>query len=193
MNTETDTSILHEIHQYKDNYYQSEGKNRFFKKSQKMDCAKKISEQFDLHTLISHTIYQIPDTNKLLFDYTVFKLYATPENYDTIIQYVLTLFEYVLMKYSCFEMNVILDTFTISAVERYKTVIQMFCDKCIASNTVYSKHMTQMNLYYTPSMIDSIRSVLRPFIDNNVYDRIVMYSKSESPAILKALGIDMNK
>ena len=185
--TESSETILNEIQQYKEKYYQLEGKNMFFKKSQKMDCATKISEQFDLNTLIAHTIYEIPNTNKLLFDYTVFKLYATPDNYDTIIKYILTLFEYILMKHSCFEMNVILDTFTVSAVERYKSVIQMFCNKCMASNTRYSKYITQMNLYYTPSMIDSIRSILRPFIDNTVYDRIVMYSKSESPEILKKL------
>lgn len=36
-------------------------------------------------------------------------------------------------------------------------------------------------------MIDSIRALLRPFIDNDVYEKIVMYSKSESPELLKKL------
>ena len=187
MNTSASSSILNEIQQYQEKYYQSEGKNRFFKKTQKMDCAKKISEQFDLNTLIINTIYEIPNTNKLLFDYTVFKLYATPDNYETIIQYTLALFEYMLSKHASIEMNVILDTFTISAAERYQSVIQMFCNKCMTSNTRYSQYITQMNLYYTPVMIDSIRALLRPFIDNDMYDRIVMYSKSESPEILKKL------
>jgi hypothetical protein len=187
MNTAASSSILNKIQQYKDNYYQSEGKNWLFKKNQKMDCAKKISEQFDLNTLIINTIYEIPNTNKILFDYTVFKLYASPDNYETIIQYTLTLFEYMMTKHASIEMNVILDTFTISAAERYQSVIQMFCNKCMTSKTRYSKCITQMNLYYTPSMIDSIRALLRPFIDNDVYERTVMYSKSESPEILKKL------
>jgi len=152
-----------------------------------MDCAKKISEQFDLNTLIINTIYEIPNTNKILFDYTVFKLYASPDNYETIIQYTLALFEYMLTKHVSIEMNVILDTFTISAAERYQSVIQMICNKCMTSKTRYSNYITQMNLYYTPAMIESIRALLRPFIDNDVYERIVMYSKSESPEILKKL------
>lgn len=187
MNTSASSSILNEIQQYQEKYYHSEGKNRFFKKTQKMDCAKKISEQFDLNTLIMNTIYEIPNTNNILFDYTVFKLYATPDNYETIIQYTLALFEYMLAKHASIEMNVILDTFTISAAERYTSVIQMFCNKCMTSNTRYSQYITHMNLYYTPAMIDSIRVLLRPFIDNDVYDRIVMYSKSESPELVKKL------
>jgi hypothetical protein len=187
MNTEANSSILNEIQQYKDNYYQSEGKNWLFKKNQKMDCAKKISEQFDLNTLIINTIYEIPNTNKILFDYTVFKLYASPDNYETIIQYTLALFEYMMSKHVSIEMNVILDTFTISAAERYKSVIQMYYNKCMASDTQYSKCIAQMNLYYTPAMIDSIRALLRPFIVNDVYEKIVMYSKSESPEIVKKL------
>jgi len=97
------------------------------------------------------------------------------------------LFEYMMTKHVSIEMNVILDTFTISAAERYQSVIQMFCNKCMTSKTRYSKCITQMNLYYTPAMIDSIRALLRPFIDNDVYEKIVMYSKSESPEILKKL------
>ena len=187
MNTASTNSILNEIQQYQEKYYQSEGKNQFFKKTQKMDCAKKISEQFDLNTLIINTIYEIPNTNKLLFDYTVFKLYATPDNYETIIQYILGLFDYMLSKHASIEMNVILDTFTISAAERYKSIIQMFFNKCMNSTTSYSTCTTRINLYYTPSMIDSIRALLRPFIVKEVYERIVMYSKSESPELLKKL------
>lgn len=187
MNTSASSSILNEIQQYQEKYYHSEGKNRFFKKTQKMDCAKRISEQFDLNTLIMNTIYEIPNTNNILVDYTVFKLYATPDNYETIIQYTLALFEYMLAKHASIEMNVILDTFTISAAERYKSVIQMLCNKCMNSTTAYSSYVTRINLYYTPSMIDSIRTLLRPFIDNDVYEKIVMYSKSESPELLKKL------
>jgi len=44
-----------------------------------------------------------------------------------------------------------------------------------------------MNIYYTPSMIESISTLLRPFIDKDVGERIILYSKAESPELIKKM------
>ena len=63
-------SLLDAIENYKVNYYQVQGKNSFFfKKTQKMECAKEISQKFDLESMINTTIYRITDTNKIVFNY----------------------------------------------------------------------------------------------------------------------------
>jgi len=180
-------SLVEMMEKYQQEYYQSQGKNMFFKKSQKQDCAKGVSQAFPLEEMINRTIFLLPQKNKLVFDYTVFKLYATSENYEAIIQRVIESYDLLLREYPTFEVHIILDGFTISAAERYKSVIQIFCNKCMTSETRYTQYITCMYLYYTPSMMESISALLKPFIDPDISQRIIMYSKVESPAIFKRL------
>jgi hypothetical protein len=180
-------SLVEMMEKYQQDYYQSQGKNMFFKKSQKQDCAKGVSQAFPLEEMINRTIFLLPQKNKLVFDYTVFKLFATSENYDAIVQRVIEAYDLLLTKYPTFEVHIILDGFTISAAERYKSIIQLFCNKCMTSQTRYTQYISAMYLYYTPSMMENISALLKPFIDPGINERIVMYSKAESPAIFKRL------
>jgi hypothetical protein len=181
-------SLLESIENYKVNYYQVQGKNSFFfKKTQKLDCAKEISKNFDLDKMINTTIYNIPNTNKIIFNYTVFKLYANPENYNSVVQKVLNVYDLVLENFENFEAHVILEGFTISAAERYKEAIKLFCQKCMNSTTKYATLTTAMHIYYSPSMIESISTLLRPFIDSNVNNKIILHSKAESGELIQAL------
>lgn len=181
-------SLVGLMEKYKDDYYQTQGKKSFFfKKTQKMDCAKELSHEFKLDDMIHNTVYQLPNTNKIIFNYSIFKLYANPENYDAIVQGVLNVYDKVLTEFSSFEGHIMLESFTISAAERYKSVIQLFCTKCMNSSTKYSQLTTAMHIYNTPSMIESISILLRPFIDSNVNDRIILHSKSESCELIRML------
>lgn len=182
-------SLVKMMEKYQKEYYESQGKNMFFKKGQKQDCAKGVSQAFPLEDMLQKTIYIIPDKNKLIFDYPVFKLFATNDNFEAIIQRVIEYYDILLNKYTNFEVHINLDGFTISAAERYKSVIQVFCNKCMNSQTRYTTYITAMYLYYTPSMIDNISTLLKPFIDPIILQRIVMYSKSESPALFTPLRI----
>ena len=181
-------SLLKSIDKFKEDYYENKTHKSFlFKKSQKIDCAKKISENFDLSTMINSTIYIIPNTNKIIFNYTIFKLYANPENYEIIVQNVLNIYDEILKTFENFEAHVILEGFTISAAERYKEAIKLFCQKCMNSSTKYAKLTTAMHIYYTPSMIENISALLRPFIDSNVNERIILHSKTESSGLIDTL------
>ena len=183
----SDDSLLAQMEKFKSDFLYSEGKNSFFKKIQKLDCAKKMSQTFDLQNMIQKTVFIIPGTNKIMFDYTIFKLYACPENYDKIVDYIIVLYDWLLLQYPTFEANIILDSFTISAAERYNGVIQMFCNKCMNAQTKYSSLTEKINIYYTPSMIESISILLKPFIDKDLGERIVLFSKSESPELINHL------
>lgn len=186
MNCQTE-SIIKQMETFKDNYYNSNGKNMLFKKSQKMDCAKEISERFDLNVAISETIFRIPNTNKFVFNYNVFKLYANPNNYAKIVSTIIELYDEILITYPNFEAHVILESFSISAAERYKEGIKLFCNKCMTSSTKYAYLITHMYIYFTPSMFESISTLLKPFVDKNILNKIVLLSKSESPMLLKTL------
>jgi hypothetical protein len=180
-------SLVDLIEKFKGDFYQKQNKNIFFKKGQKMDCAKEISKLFSLEDMISKTIYIIPGTNKIIFVYPIFKLYATLENYEKIVQKVLDLYDEILLIHPTYEAHVLLDTFSISAAERYKEAIKLFCSKCMDSSPKYTDLLTSMYIYYTPSMIDSISILLKPFINSVVRDRIILYNKSESESLWKQL------
>jgi hypothetical protein len=179
-------SLLEAIENYKTNYYDIQGKNSFFfKKSQKLECAKEISQKFDLASMINGTVYNVPETNRIIFNYPVFKLYANPDNYEAIVQGVLNVYDHVLKTFPDFEAHIILEGFTISAAERYKEVIKLFCQKCMTSNTNYAIATKAMHIYYTPSMMEAISTLFRPFIDPTINERIVLHKKVESDELLK--------
>lgn len=184
MNSNTD-ELLNQMENFKNEFYKSEKKNMFLKKAQKQNFARKMSETFNLEDMIQRTVFIIPGTNKICFDYTVFKLYACPDNYEKMMDYVIGLYDFILLQYPNFEANIILDTFSMSAAERYKTVIQDFCNRCIASK--YVDLITTINIYYTPYMIETISALLKPFVDKNIVQRVVFFSKQESPELLHKL------
>jgi len=184
--------LFTQMEKFKNDYLINQGKNNFFKKTQKNACAKELCNSFNLQEMMGKTIYIIPNTNKILFDYTVFKLYAHEDNYETFVNYVIELYDNLLKIYANFETHIILHTFTVSAAERYKTIIQLFCKRCMNSTTKYSKLITKNHIYYTPSMMESIATLLKPFIDKDIINNILLISKADSPTILNELFLQAN-
>lgn len=180
-------SLVEQMEKYQQKYYQSHSKNILFKKNQKQDCAKDVSKTFPLEDMINRTIFIVPNKNKLVFDYTIFKLFANNDNYDIILQRVIDNYDTLIAQYSNLEVHIILEGFTISAAERYKYIIQQLCNKFYKSQTSYSQFISSMYLYYTPSMIENISALLKPFINTSVVHDITMYLKADSPAHLKKL------
>ena len=101
----------------KENYYSVNSKNSFFKKSQKLDCAKFISESIDLNTLIDKTVYAIPDKNIVFINYPVFKYYANPENYSQIIDHIINVFKYVIQYFGSYDVYINLSSFFLQLLE----------------------------------------------------------------------------
>jgi hypothetical protein len=181
--------ILKDIESFKNTYYSENRKNIFFKKSQKLDCATKISNEFDINDLLSQTVFIIPNTNRVYLDYTVFKLYANPDNYNTIVNYVIQLFRTCIETHGSFECHFNLNSFTITAAERYKTVIELFCKECLKSETRYGRMMSKMYIYYSPGMLEKFTNLFSHLIDPFVRDRFVVYNKDESEEKIQKLII----
>jgi len=173
-------NILNDIEQFKNTYYSENKKAFFFKKSQKLDCASKISSEFDINDLLAQTFIILPNTNRVYLDYTVFKLYANPDNYHTIVTYVIQLFQKCIDTYGSFECHFNLNSFTITAAERYKSAIEMFCKECLKSETRYGRMLSKMYIYYSPGVIERFTSLFAHLIDPFVRDRFIIYSKEES-------------
>jgi hypothetical protein len=84
----SDPDFSKRINELTSQYYSDNKKNMFFKSNQKMECASVVSNQIGINELIQNTIFLIPDTNSVFMDYTVFKTYATPDNYPKIVNYI---------------------------------------------------------------------------------------------------------
>jgi hypothetical protein len=158
----------------------------FFKKDQKMDLANKVCTEFDITQLINKTIYIISGTNKIYVDYTIFKLYANPSIFEIIITHVQDLSMRLIQEYGVFECHLNIDTFTVTAAERYQNIIHMFCNQPL-DGFDYTDVMTNLFVYNVPSSIDVISKILLKFVDPTVKAKIVAYNKAETPAKLALL------
>jgi len=175
-----ENEIVNKIKEIQDNYYSKNKKNTIFKNKQKLDCANAVCNAIPIDYLISQTIYIIPNTDKIFLDYTIFKLFANTDNFNQIIDNIFTAIKNCVESFSTFEIYINLDTFTVSALERYKVVIKDFIDKCISSNTRYSENIINLYICNVPKTFDAIIKTMKPFIEKQVYEKIKLCDDSTS-------------
>ena len=180
-------SLIQEISKIKNEFYSISNKNVFFKSSQKQNCANIITKKMGVEQMIDNTVYIISNTNKVYLDYTIFKLYATPELFDIIIQKAIYLFEKCIENYGNFEVHINLNSFTISAFDRYNQIISKFCLECLNNNSNFTTNVTNLFIYNTPNMIDILKNLIKPFIDNSIANKIIFLNKKESEKLISEL------
>ena len=184
-------NLLEEVKEFQDSYYSQNTKKMFLKNSQKIECANKITENFDIFDLIKKTIYIIPNTNKVYIDYLIFKLYANPNVYNDIINYSLNIFSECISKYGDFECHINLNTFTITSAYRYNDMIELFCKKCLMTNpkSSYSMLLSKMYIYNSPSMMENISKIFTHLIHPEVKSKLIIYNKQETVVKIEELFI----
>lgn len=178
-----------DIEQIKDEFYGSSGKNLFFKKQQKFDCATQIMTRLPLELLLRKTCRILPEHRLVYIDYTILKSYATPEVFDHITDYIIHVFHNFNAEYGFLEVALNLDTFTVSAAERYKSIITIFCDKCFQHQTGFSNILTKFSVYNIPRTFDAMLPALIPLVIDEVKAKVRLHNKAESEPILRQFGI----
>ena len=184
MSNLSNSKLLQQLENYKNNYYSENSKNIFLKNKQKIECAEVVSSQCNIEELISKTVYLIKDTNKVYIDYPIFKMYAHPSIYQRIIEHTQNILDECIHKYDCFEVHVNLKSFTISAAERYRQIIQDFYEAALSKNTVYYVKMNKIYVYYTPSAIGDIAKLL---LQPEILPKVHTYSKDVSDSKIRDL------
>jgi hypothetical protein len=175
-----------ELKQSQNDFFSNVKKNIIFKTSQKNDCAKYVSSSFKEDDLVNKTVFVIDDVN-IFFDYGVFKVYATNDTYPIILNHILSLVDTCIQKHGYYHFHMDLNTFSVSAAERYKQFIEKFVESCINSKTTYSYYLRLFCIYNTPSSIDMIKKLFDRFIPAEVKTKLMFYSKTESPLKLTEL------
>jgi hypothetical protein len=134
----------------------------------------------DNNSLLREIAYSLPFSNKIVFDYTAFKRYATPIHYTPIVNYMLETIRCVLMHHSTFEIHVNLFSFNTSSLVKYKDFIRIFSEH----STHFNDKLTHFYVYHTPSVMDSLLKTISSCLfrrDNaSNHPEIIMYSKKDS-------------
>ena len=67
-----------------------------------------------------------------------------------------------------------MNTFTITAANRYKVLIQMFCEKALQTNSIYHTKLNKIYLYNYPAIIPVLTKLFSSFVDNSARGKVVM-------------------
>ena len=162
------------ITELQNEYYKNTTKSWFQKTAQKADCAVTVSQNIPLDLLFKETFYIIPNTNRVYIDYPLFKTFANPTVYGEIVKYVLGLFTKCIETYGTFETHVNLKSFTMTAAQRYREIIRLFCNECLNRDTTFSVHLDQFCIYHSPKMLDAISAIFSGFIDEQIRSKIII-------------------
>lgn len=181
--------LTREISKMQDEFYSNSGKSIFFKNQQKFDCAKQIYSHISLEILLNQTCRIIPESDRIYIDYPFMKSYATPEIFEIIVEHLFNTLSRSKSEFGKINIHLNLEGFTISAAERYKTIVILFCDKCFRSNSDFIKIVDEFIIYNTPSTIQHIKTIFAPFTIAELHSKAILLSKRESEPILKKLNI----
>ena len=185
-------NLLNKLNELKNTYYNNNSKKTFFKNNQKLDCADMVSKSIDINTLIHNTLFQLENSNNLFFQYTIFKTFATNNNINQILDYFMNLLENVIDTYGSFKLHVNMETYTITAHERYKNMYAELFSRCKQNNILFSDKLISMNIYNTPNVINTLQVFFAPFIDKNAVDKIFVFDKKQSQASIEKLFVNNN-
>lgn len=181
-------SQFHEkIAQLQTDYYKNNNKNMFFKSSQKLDCAATITGAMDIRSLFENTIYILPNTNRIYFDYPFFKTFATPAIFESLVTYIYELINQTMQVYSQYEIHVNWQSYSVSAHDRYKDLYRIFLARYENSGFNFHDNLSRLCVYFTPNVIQLISKIMVPLIHPIVLSKITLYNKTESEELLQTL------
>ena len=192
--TEEIKCMLSKLNAMKETYYQDvQRKKAFFgKNKEKENCAVSVANQISIEEVMAQSFFTFPQRPDVFYmNYPIMKLYMNQNNYRSITEKLIqVLQESVNQPSSCgggSEVHINLNGFTVSAAERYKHIIEYFSHKCNEDNIVLTPFIERVYIYYAPSAMPAIISLLQLFIQPAILDRMILISKEDSPEALQAL------
>jgi hypothetical protein len=190
----TDENAYGDMLKIKDTYYKEHSKNILFKTAQKFDCAKQMCSKLDVVDLMNSTFWLIPNKNQFYIDYRIYKLYANPDIFQLIVDNIIRMCKWCISEYGVFEVHINLSSFTVSAAERHRTIINLFNQTCMQDTQhQFTDKLCSLNIHNVPSAIDNITHILLPLFPCEVLPKIKMFKKEESHAILSQIYANSNK
>ena len=167
-----DMFLENQLEQFREDYYNKNKKNTFFKKTQKNDCAEKVTQKFSLKTLLETSIFK--KNHILYFNYPIIKTFIHPNIYQSIIDHIDINIKYLLENYNMIEINIDMKSFTVTAAQRYNDLIKLFCNKYLQED-VYVNRIQHIYIHNTPSVIEIIRKMFSPFMSSRASEKLIFF------------------
>lgn len=177
-NNNNHENIINNIKEIQSNYYSNTRKTMFNKGDLKKKCAELVSQNSILSELISETIHIINDTNQIFIDYPTFKTFATPSNFQQIIDALVSKILFILNTHGTFEIHLNLNTLTVSGIERYKSIFQLYYNTCCSIGLSYDVNtIDKLVVHNTPMIINTLIPIIVKFTDQSIKSKIICNQK----------------
>ncbi len=147
---------LLKIKETQTDYYSTHTKHKIFKSAQKNACAAHVTNKISLDQMINCTVFNIPNTNIIYYNYLVFKTYGTNEIAEVIYKHMVNVIDRILSTYASFEFHINLKSFSVSACHRYRVMII----GSLETNQIFTEKLSKLVIYNTPSIINQITPLL---------------------------------
>ena len=160
-----ENTLQKQLYDFKEKYYKTNKKNIIFKKKQKLNLANEVTKSFTLDELLKQSIVVNEETSQIHILYPIVKSFLHPDNYKIITDYIFTIKESLIIKNKYYEIIINLKSFTITAAERYKELIKIFCN-------IYLKDERNVNelryvyIYNAPNIVAILQNMFFPFISD---------------------------
>lgn len=184
--------MLSKLTAIKETYYEGiQSKKVFFgKNKEKENCAVSVANQISIEEVMAQSFFTFPQRPDMFYmNYPIMKLYMNQNNYQSITDKLIQVLQTSVASGGGdgIEVHINLNGFTVSAAERYKHIIEYFSHKCNEDNIVLTPFIAHVYIYYAPSAMPSIISLLQLFIQPDILARMTLISKEDSPQALQAL------
>lgn len=173
--------VEEQITELQTKFYNETQKRRLFKNNQKLECASTIVQNIDLTTLLSSCIYIVQDKNEIYIDYPKLKMFVCPNIYSQIVEYATRLANTCVNKYQVFSLHINLQSFTITAAQRYHDLIELFCKKCFQPGAQFQTQLQQIHLYNYPTVIPILNKLFASMVDDSARGKLVLEKKPFLP------------
>jgi hypothetical protein len=172
----SEPNILNRINAVKKEYYEEKPKNLLFKKQQKFDCADLVTKNIDINAILPFIFKVEADT--IFFNYSIFKVIASPSVYLTMANYLFSITEQVIGANSSYNLSVDMTGLTMSAIERYRDFVVTVSSEGLKNGKGLLKHLNRVHLHNPPSFVEYLCSIIIPIVDPAIKDRFVIYFKN---------------
>lgn len=177
------------IQEIQSQFYSNSGKNMFFKRSQKLQCAQAVAAELTPQILLERTFQHIPNTNRIFVNYPMFKTFMCPETYKLSIDYILGIGQMIVQNYGTLEVHIDVQSFTPTAAERYKDFVLQICKECELRQTNFSGYLTKMNIYNCPALADHVARMIWGILPVETRGKVNLFQKDVSPELIANLFV----
>tara|TARA_B100001093_G_scaffold241005_1_gene230714 strand:- start:7750 stop:8322 length:573 start_codon:yes stop_codon:yes gene_type:complete len=185
-------SLEEQINSLKNEFYSNNQKKIIFKNKQKLDYAKVVSDSINLETLITNTFITNENTDIILFQYPIFKNYATYDNIKEIIKYFINLVTHKINCFNQYRLYVNLDSYSVTAHERFKNMYVLLFEIDNENHVIFNDKLHSLIVFNSPHILSTLNSFFSSFVDTSVVKKVTLTSKKQTGDKLEKLLIYLN-